>query len=296
MSSVDSSTATFVVTATGTDPGGSGMSFLDFYVQVDGGAVQQIARVTAGTADSGGHYTRTINYQAISDGNTHDYRFYSIGEDFNGNVESAPTDPNADIVVTASFATPANLGVTAFDVQHGATERSFIRYLDLTFNLSTSQTSALDQIVASVNDSDPTNDRIKLIRYGLDGSGGTQVSLAELLHAVDHVIEMDFGVSGLGGNANSTAGDGYYAIDLDLDGNGSFETVQHFYRLLGDVNGDHVVDNTDIGIITLAFGQSGSGLEADANGDGVVNALDRTLAIRSRGRRLSDGLSLDDQK
>ena len=205
-----------------------------------------------------------------------------------------PTDPNADIVVTAVFATPPNLAVTAFDVQQGATERSFIRYLDLTFNLSTSQTSALSQIVASVNDSDPSNDRIKLIRHGLDGSGGTQVSLANLLQAVDHVIEFNFGASGIGGNPNSTAGDGYYELDLDLEGDGSFETVRHFYRLLGDANGDHVVDSNDLSMITAAFGQSGTGLEADVNGDGVVNALDRTLAARSLGRRLASGLPLDD--
>ena len=179
-------------------------------------------------------------------------------------------------------------------MQQGATERSFIRYLDLTFNLSTSQTSALSQMVASVNDGDPTNDRIKLIRHGLDGSGGTQVSLANLLQAVDHVIEFDFGANGLGGNRNSTAGDGYYELDLDLEGDGSFETVRHFYRLLGDANGDHVVDSNDLSMITAAFGQSGTGLEADVNGDGVVNALDRTLAARSLGRRLASGLPLDD--
>ena len=109
MSSVDSSTSTFDVTTTGTDSGGSGLRFFDVFVQVDGGSAQQIGRLSAGSPDLGGHYTRSLDYQATSDGLSHTYRFYSTGEDGNGNIEAAPTDPNADIVVTTVFATPPDL-------------------------------------------------------------------------------------------------------------------------------------------------------------------------------------------
>ena len=44
--------------------------------------------------------------------------------------------------------------------------------------------------------------------------------------------------SGIGGDAGSNAGDGYYDLALDLDGSGAFATERHFFRLLGDGNGD----------------------------------------------------------
>ncbi len=142
------------------------------------------------------------------------------------------------------------------------------------------------------------NHRIELIQYGLDGSGGTVLNVPSTdLTAVDHAIEFDFGVNGigtlLGANSSSTIGDGYYEIALDLDGNGTFETALYFDRLFGDVNGDRTVDINDINTISAAMGQSGVGLLADVNGDGTVNANDRTLATRSKGRSLSSNLHLD---
>ncbi len=67
-----------------------------------------------------------------------------------------------------------------------------------------------------------------------------------------------------------------------------------FYRMLGNVNDDRTVDNTDVSLITAAFGQRGSNLEQDVNGDGVVNNTDRTLASRRRGQSLAASLWLDD--
>ena len=63
---------------------------------------------------------------------------------------------------------------------------------------------------------------------------------------IDHAIELDFGAAGLGGKANTTAGDGYYELDVTAGGT----TYKHFfYRLLGDVNGDGVVDGSDLSAI-----------------------------------------------
>jgi hypothetical protein len=112
--------------------------------------------------------------------------------------------------------------------------------------------------------------------------------------AVDHLLEFDFGTNGIGGDRNTSAGDGYYALAFDLDANGSLETELDFYRLLGNVNSDRIVDNLDIAAISAVLGRTGSNLDEDVNGDGVVNALDRTLASRARGRRLAAGLPLDD--
>jgi hypothetical protein len=139
-----------------------------------------------------------------------------------------------------------------------------------------------------------TTSTVQLLKFNLDGSGsGTLVDLASKLKLLDHVLELDFGSLGLGGSPATNAADGYYKLQLDLDNNGSFETERDFYRLFGDVNGDRIVDNADINLITLALGQSGANLNADITGDGSVNALDRTYATRNLGHRLGVGLHVD---
>jgi hypothetical protein len=183
-----------------------------------------------------------------------------------------------------------DLEITSFDVQKGAIQRSFIRYVDLGFSIST----GLAEIVASVNDADPANDRIRMTRRELDGTGGTGFSLSDLLDAVDTAIEFDFGALGITGAPNTNAGDGYYEIDIDLDGDGTFDATRRFFRLLGDANGSGLVDELDVMIVNAALGQAGANLEGDMNGDGVVNQIDRILVRRALGRRLSGGLSLDD--
>ena len=66
----------------------------------------------------------------------------------------------------------------------------------------------------------------------------TPVNLSGVVTHIGNELLLDFGAAGIGGNRNTTAGDGYYQLSIDLDGDGTFETVEHFYRLLGDVNGD----------------------------------------------------------
>ena len=77
---------------------------------------------------------------------------------------------------------PAGLSITAFDVQKGALQRSFVRYLDVTFN----QPAELAAMVASVNDANPGNDRVRLLRYDLNGGGpGVPVNLTGKVAAID---------------------------------------------------------------------------------------------------------------
>jgi hypothetical protein len=167
-------------------------------------------------------------------------------------------------------------------VQKGNVGRSFVRYADLTFN----QSSGIASLI--------TNNQVKLTQHPLDGSGsGTPVSLTGVLSSNGSQLSLDFGATGLGGAAATTAADGYYDLALDLAGDGSFSTHRHFYRLLGDVNGDRVVNTTDAAVILAAYGHAGANLNEDVNGDGVVNAADRTYAIRSLNRQLAAGLTID---
>ena len=109
---------------------------------------------------------------------------------------------------------------------------------------------------------------------------------------VGNNIRFDFGPQGIGGNRNTNAGDGYYELGVDMDGNGSFESKKYFHRLLGDVNGDGVVSSSDKIQVLLASGSSSA--ESDVNGDGLVNILDTSLVSRAVGRKLKGGLFRDD--
>jgi hypothetical protein len=283
VNSVDTSTSTFAVHYGGTDAGGSGLAAFTLYVQVDGATPRPFITLAAGVPDAHGVYSGTASYQATSDGQAHSYRFYTVGTDGAGNVEPAPAGANDDVTVTATFA-PQALKATSLVVQHGSVGRSFVRYVDLGFN----QTGApLQNLIAQ--------HRLRVVQHPLSGPGTNDpvVNLgAATLTAIDHAIEFDFGAKGIGGNPSSTAGDGYYEIDVDLHGDGTLSPTAYFYRLLGDVNGDHIVDQADLGTITAALGQSGPNLAADVNGSGVVDGADTRLASQAKGHKLASGLKL----
>lgn len=293
-------TALFTVAVTGTDAGSSGLATFQVFVQVDGGAIQQVASVAAGTPDPSGNYSDLIVYQASADGTSHTYRFFSKGIDGAGNVEADHASPD-DIVVTQTFQVQP-LQVTHLLVQDGEAERSFISVIDLDFNEADGGTSTpLADLIAE--------GRITLIQHPLSGvisPDDPRVPLNGLLSVVDHAIEIDFGQYGLGGAARGNlslndywsdmaGGDGYYELDVDLNGDGVITLNEQFffYRLLGDVDGRETVDNTDVTEITAALGQTGVLIPLDVNGDGSVDTTDKALAIKSKGRSLASGLRID---
>ncbi len=196
----------------------------------------------------------------------------------------------------AALTSPGQLQVTGFKVEHDSPSRSYIRYLDLTFNESNSQSgSALTSIINSMTTSSPD---ILMYKYDLNGdlSSKTPVSLSSptVLDVIDHAIEIDFGSGGIGGNPNTTAADGYYEVDIKLP-NGQV-AVHHFYRLLGDVNGDGIVDDNDLNEIAAEIGTTSpvgwTPLSADVTGSGAVTVIDLMLATRAKNHKLGTGLSL----
>jgi hypothetical protein len=162
-----------------------------------------------------------------------------------------------------------------------------VEYVDLGFN----QSSQTLQSLISGN-------RIEVIKHPLAGPapGDLPIDLSSVRRtAVDQAIELDFGRYGIGsvaGAQSSTVWDGYYEIDVDYLGNGQFTPAAFFYRLLGDVDGNHAVDAVDLTKITATFGRAGMNLPTDVNGDGMVNGTDKLQAARSVGRRLANGLRL----
>ncbi|HEV3311560.1 MAG TPA: dockerin type I domain-containing protein, partial [Chloroflexota bacterium] len=296
-STVNASTGTFTLNLTGTDSGGSGLAYFEVYVSIDSGPYTLVngAAIPAGLTDSSGNVHAPILYQGLTDGASHTYAFYSIGIDNAGNTQSAPANPNLTLNEKFTSATPSQLQVTSLVVENGAVERSYIRYLDIALNESDSQSGGeLTEIVQSVGTATPD---ITLYKYDLNGTTAskTAVSLSGVsVSVIDHAIELDFGAKGIGGNPNTTAVDGYYEVDITVP-NGQ-TAVHHFYRLLGDVTGDGMVDQNDLNNIAASIGESAqtgfTPLNADVTGAGSVTSIDLTLATRSKGRKLGTGLFL----
>lgn len=291
----------------GTDFGGEVAAFR-LYVQVDGDAnPMQLVGEYAASQVSGGVYGGSAVYaDVLTDGQPHSYRFFTVGVDGNGNVELEVFAPD-DLIVQAMFDPATSLVVTGFDVQQGAVQRSYIRYVDISFN----QGEGIAAIIASLADGQADNDRLRLERRDLNGQNPVAVSLtAEMLAAdeLDRALEIDFGIEGIGGNRNGLEGNGYYrmSIDADDDLSNGRETDLYFYRLAGDVNHDRRVDSLDLlALNALVAGSSwdvnGDGQidaddrrDADVNGDGVVDAADRVLVMRGRNKALAPNLHLDD--
>ena len=202
---------TFAITLTGTDSGGGSLRFFDVYVAIDQGGAELVSSVGVGTPNAQGVYTGSTVYQGRTDNLSHTYRFFSIGRDSAGNVESAPGS-NSDFIVIQSFAS-VGLRATGIDVQLGSQERSYIRNVDVIFN--------------------------------------SETNLVELLAAARIVVN----------------GDGDFVDAEDA----SFE----FHRILGDANGDTVVNNADLAIVNSQQGRTGALLQGDMDGNGVVNFQDR---------------------
>ena len=169
--------------------------------------------------------------------------------------------------------------VRELDVQNGLDQRSYIRNLDLVFE---SDEGLLDLLGTG---------RIQLTKFDLNGENGVAIA-NPTMGVVGNTLRFDFGSQGLGGNRNNNAGDGYYRIGIDVDGDGLMDAFKHFYRLLGDVTGDGKVDDLDRLFILKSVGSNNP--NADVNGDRVVNGVDSLLATRALGRKLKDGLRVDD--
>jgi len=169
--------------------------------------------------------------------------------------------------------------VRSVDTQNGLDQRSYIRNVDLAFE----NEDSLFGLMAP--------GRIELTKYDLNGENGA-VLARPTMGVIGNIVRFDFGPQGLGGNRNTNAGDGYYRIGLDLDGDGQMDSYKHFYRLLGDVTGDRKVDSQDSTFLLDSLGSNNP--NADANGDRSTNAVDTIVTSRALGRKLKDGLRIDD--
>jgi uncharacterized delta-60 repeat protein len=279
-SAVPNAGGLFTVQMTGTKTSGTALTVFDVYVSIDSNTPVLIGSAS-GVSLGSGNYSGQILFQGALDGASHTYRFYSRGRDGAGNVEAAAV--SGDVSVTYSFAS-AGLVATAIDVQNGIRQRSYVRYLDVLFSSATGVDAMLNA------------GRVKVERFAIDAASVTPETGVNVPGAVlaqnGNRLRLDFGASGLGGLRQ--AGNGFYRVLLDMDGNGSFADVGdnafEFHRLFGDANGDAKVDVADTDLVTSQIGRTGSNLDGDLDGNGAVNSTDRLYTTQQRGKKLLDPL------
>jgi probable HAF family extracellular repeat protein len=302
----------FTLNWAGADPDqltGGTIASLSIYEQIDGGTPTLVGTVTPASPAavvSGGTtyylYSASMICSALGDGQAHTYSFYSLGTDDLGNEQAVPS---AADVTFSGIAYVAPLSAT-LSLEKGLSERSYVRYLDVTFNQTVSTSFQMQDLQNGLAGSHAAA-FVQLLWWGgnltasstsqgsvnLFGSGTTaQVSLS------GNVLSIDFGANGITslltessvsgtGSPKTTFGDGWYALAIDPYGDPSQNIVLWlpFFRLLGDVNGDGQVTGptttagTDAYLVNQARGQSGSLLNADVNGDGAVNSTDLQEAV-----------------
>ncbi len=162
--------------------------------------------------------------------------------------------------------------LVSYSIQDGQTQRSFIRYLDVYF----SDTAGLSRFL--------NGQGIQLIRYDINGLNPTVVPLTGLIKLNGTHMTIDFGANGIGGNRLTNVGDGTYVLSFDLAGTGVLGSPIQFTRLLGDVTGDGTVDANDITAYQTDL--KNGDMNADVNGDGVLNAADLLLIRNAQGRKV----------
>ncbi|MFN9224292.1 MAG: hypothetical protein ACK6D6_19455, partial [Planctomyces sp.] len=270
------SSGQFEMQITGSKSSGQPILYFDVYMIVDGGAAQKVDSVGA-VQTSAGQFGATSRVTGVVDGQQHTYGFYSVAVDGSGNVEAAPGTP--DRTATVTF-TPTGLTSLGISTQNGIAQRSYVRYLDVLF--SSSPTALL------------SGGRVRVEKFAVNAASVTPLTGTSVtgfgLSVVDKRLKLDFGTSGLGGVG--AAGDGFYRVLLDLNGNGVFGESQdaawEFFRLFGDTDGNGAVTTADIAVVASQLGRTGTMLNGDTDGSGAVNAADRQNVQRRVGAKLLD--------
>ena len=220
-----------------------------------------------------------------------------------GGTNPGPFNIQPVLAEDRSFTQTFNLGVIGLAVEKQSISRSYVRYLDLVLANPD-----------SIPDISALNSNIVLQQTRTaSATGGGSITPSNLTLDVTNASRttvgwtIDFGSGGIGtGGGDYNTADGVYQI---VNKSGSSVTIPgyQFHRLLGDVNGDKIVDGLDTSLVNslvmalpwrynaaLApvpqgefFYLGSSGWAGDANGDARINAIDINITGRWRGRRVT---------
>ncbi len=285
-SSFNSSTGVFTLNYAGQD-GGDVLKSVTVYLTVDGGAAQVVNTLTSNV------YSGSITYNALGDGKSHTYGFYSLGTDASGLVQTVPSAP--DVSFTQTYTAP--LAVTALKVVQSVAqptplqERSYIRVLEVDFNQSPTVNAA--DFLTNLGQ------YVEILYFGTNGTQQGTVSLSNANVTLSGAsLFIDFGAYGLtsaltlsGGQTvsqtsarTSTFGDGWYGLGISEKATKSGNPIwSPFFRLLGNATGAPATGNPTVGVadvnyVSSAVGKTPLDYNADINGDGYVNQSDVGIA------------------
>ena len=279
---------------------------------IDGGAATLITQVNSPTS-VGGVYSGSLTYPALADGASHNYSFYSIGIDDEQKVQAIAALANQVTFTGVKYNNP--LAVENLVVEKGITERSFIQYLDVDFNLTASSPALQSLAAALQTPSVDGSSYLELLWYGegtpsasspkgsvnLFGSTttatvtftGNDLSINFGANGITSLLT-ETGVSGTG-KPTTNFGDGWYALGIDTTGGSGPVFWEPFFRLFGSATGDATVTGpyttagTDASVVYNAEGQSGTLLNGDVDGSGAVNSKDLTYTNAAKGDSVGAG-------
>ncbi len=250
----------------------------------DSGAITNVGAVTWGNGTSGiSGVVSSSNSIVGQTANTGSSWAITNASNLDAFLASNSSDGSGRVVLGSSargFSLPSTSQITSIQVSKGQTQRTYLRYIDLTMV----NASVATQLASNAST------RMKLVKRDLNGNNPSDMSLTGLVSASGSTVAIDFGAQGIGGARNTNAADGYYALQFDLDSDGTFETTYNFFRLFGDTNGDGKVDQTDVNNVTA--GMTAYSAEYDLNLDGRVTSGDLILVRRALGRALNTSLPL----
>jgi hypothetical protein len=258
------------------DAGGSGIAGYDVYVSDNGGPFTAFLTATTQTA-------ATFTGQA-----GHTYAFSSVATDNVGNREADHLTPDAVTRVGVQLA------ASRMQVNGGDAQRSNVETLSVQFNQGTNLQALIDAgtITAAVQVVGAGVIALPPDRFRWDAATNT--------------LTVDLTVDGFGGSHATILADGRYTLRLDTsmitaadsadnhladdDGTPDGHRTFGFHRLLGDFDGNGVVDLHDRDLLFDHFGSSvGQPLYSyafDLNGDGTINISDYLLWTRLLGHRV----------
>ena len=114
--------------------------------------------------------------------------------------------------VTQNFVLTITTDVTGFDLSKGQTQRSYVRYIDLTLANSTLANTLASNL-----------SRLQLTKSSLTGDGASNVAIPpSVVSVVGNQLKLDYGPSGLGASQNTSNGDGYFTLGVDLNNDGLY--------------------------------------------------------------------------
>ncbi|MCC9601047.1 carboxypeptidase regulatory-like domain-containing protein [Stieleria sp. JC731] len=283
---------TFDVSWSGTDDeDGSAVASYDVFVSINDGPYEKwLGRTTLTTAQYVGELGHT-------------YAFYSVARDNAGKIEAIPQAPDA---LASTPPAPDDISPTVIQtvIQAGMTQRSYVDLLTFTFDEATN-------LEAMIADGAITG-AVTLTNLGVNADTDTDVLIPLTADQFRYTFDEETGTSQITWSLDQFAGgrqsleDGFYQVtfaaaqvtdlagnrlDGNADGTAGDDYSFYFHKLTGDADGNGVVDALDRSIVLDSLGRFSNTDDFDANADldrdGRISVRDRIIATRANGQSIA---------